>query len=315
MSGAQGPWFSQPYSPREFAGVLWRNLVGPGQPDGRIPGATTPVVVEAIAPCRRLAFLGDLLPFAGPPPEVGDSLRAFVGEADLVVVNLEGVLVEGPTRRVFAAQAHSDGVLRLLQQIGPPERLVIVVANNHAADFGAEAFARSCDRLEGEGMTVVGRIETPTVHSGEISLTAATRWLNRSFDGVARLGGVVAPEGAQLRLLLAHWGWELEAGPRPAQLREAYDLLEQWDLVVGWHPHVPQTPTLLESRGRPRLVAWSLGNFTSPWLVGHHRRGMALRMEVGPRSSGEGWGVGRVEWIGTRIGRDRITAASHSIPR
>ena len=52
----------------------------------------TPHVLAEIQPGLTIAFLGDLMPTGGKNFRFGDALRRFIGSADCLVVNLEGVI-------------------------------------------------------------------------------------------------------------------------------------------------------------------------------------------------------------------------------
>jgi poly-gamma-glutamate synthesis protein (capsule biosynthesis protein) len=70
-----------------------------------------------------------------------------------------------------------------------------------------------------------------------------------------------AREGADLVVVLVHWGVEYAAEPSARQRDWAARLVAAGaDLVLGAHPHVLQPAALVESGGRKGFVAYSLGN-------------------------------------------------------
>ncbi len=297
-------YFAQPYGFRDACAWLLHNIAGPGQRH-RIGTRWLPrrTPLAAITPVLRVVFVGDLLPLPRRGVRASDGVRRLLAGADLLVGNLEGTLATGPLPRVFMGQTHTPALLDFLAELAPPERTVLTCANNHAGDYGRAAFEASLRRVEDTGIRTLGRATTPSLTPHPmLFLTGATAWSNRPGEPVARLDRVPVPPapGGSLSVLCPHWGWELEAYPRPAQIAAARRLLERWDLIVGHHSHCPQPVSAEAVRGETRLVAWSLGNFTAPFALGHHRRGLILTLRLGPGANGR-WRVGDVEWEATEL--------------
>jgi poly-gamma-glutamate synthesis protein (capsule biosynthesis protein) len=295
-----GGWFSQPYPPRDALRWVANNLWGPSRRHESLTrwlpqGAE----LEAITPRLTLAFVGDVMPSHGRAFSVAPALRQLFDGADLLVANFEGTLDSDRMPGVFMGQRHDEAVLAFLADLVPPSRTLLSVANNHAGDYGADGFARSVARLRAEGFRVLGLAEQPVVIEDGIAFAASTDWLNRPGAAVCR-AEPPRPTAGMLRVLSSHWGYEIEAFPRPPQLARARDLVSRWDLVVGHHSHWPQPVTAYEHGGRRRLVAYSLGNFTFGLAFRRHLRGLLLTVDVGPRADGA-WGLGRIRWWPTRI--------------
>ncbi len=298
-------YFSQPYSLREAAAWLAHNVLGPSSA-GRDLTSWIASGTEAnpIRPELTLAFIGDILPLHGMRFRIADEVRSFVRDADLLVGNFEGTLVSGRPPRVFLGQAHDEDVLDLLAELAPPERTVLTCANNHAADYGWERFARSCERLEARGFTIAGRADRPAVTiAGKVVLASATAWSNRPCGYVARLADVRrdATAGAAFHILCPHWGYELRRYPDRRQILEARRLIAEWDMIVGHHSHCPQPVTLVSAAGARQLIAYSLGNFAFGLKLRHHRHGLVLKVRIGPGADGQ-WAAGTIEWVATEIG-------------
>lgn len=294
-------WFSQPYPPREALRWIANNLWGPSR---RHAGLTrwmpSDVVLEAIVPRRRLAFVGDVMPLRGRRFRAAPELRAALADADILIANLEGVLTAGDEPRVFMGQAHDVGTIDFLADLFPPQRTVLSVANNHSGDFGERAFEHSCGRLAAAGFRLVGRRDQPGITLDGIYVAAGTDWSNRPC-GHAWCGEPPGPDGpAVFRVLSPHWGYEMEAYPRPAQIDHARELLTRWDFVAGHHSHWPQPVAVRTIDRVRRLIAYSLGNLTFGLPLSRFLRGLALVVEIGPRSHGT-WGIGRVRWWRTRV--------------
>jgi poly-gamma-glutamate synthesis protein (capsule biosynthesis protein) len=70
-----------------------------------------------------------------------------------------------------------------------------------------------------------------------------------------------AAASSDLVFVMIHWGVELEARPRPYQVRQAHRMIDAGaDVIFGAHPHVLQP--METYRGRP--IFYSLGNLVWP---------------------------------------------------
>ena len=297
-------WLSQPYSWCEAAWWVAKNLFGPSRAHpGLVPPLDNDVRAEAITPNVAVAFLGDIMPLGAREFVVGDDVKAFFAGADLLVGNFEGTVIDGRPPSRFLGQAHTRATIDLLADLFSPERTLLTCANNHAGEYGWELSAKSQQMLEARGFRVFGRADEPAaLVDGRLLIAAGTAWTNRRWGYAARLEAIeqLAEVDAAFRIACPHWGYELEAYPRPAQVAHAGRLLRRWDAIVGHHSHWPQPVTLYHTVAGPRLVAYSLGNFTFGVTFSKHLRGTILRLELGPRADGQ-WAVGRVAWRPTRI--------------
>jgi len=297
-------WLSQPYPWREAAWWVAKTLFGPARAHaGLVPRLDQNVCTEAITPRMTVGFLGDIMPLGAREFVVDDRVKAFFAGVDLLVGNLEGTVIDGRAPSRFMGQAHTRATIDLLADLFPPERTLLTCANNHAGEYGWALAAESQRILEARGFGVVGRADEPAaLVDGRVLIAVGTDWTNRRCGYAARLEALerLAEVDAALRIACPHWGYELEANPRPPQVARAGRLLRQWDAIVGHHSHWPQPVTLYHTTGGPRLVAYSLGNFTFGLNFSKHLQGAILRLELGPRADGR-WAVGRVAWRATRI--------------
>ncbi|MBI4864886.1 MAG: AmmeMemoRadiSam system protein B [Candidatus Riflebacteria bacterium] len=177
-----------------------------------------------------------------------------------VVLNLEGVLLEhrfdsaGPLDLAMPGRS----TLGLLSSLGVK---AVVLANNHAGDFGARARSRTRLALERAGFTVVDDGQTRDL--GPFHLTALTDLDNRHPERVAlldrdRIARLRRPAPGKPWFAFVHWGqeWAVRPGPREEKLA---DLLEARgvELVIGCHSHTAGTLWL----GGRSARLYSLGNF------------------------------------------------------
>lgn len=153
-------------------------------------------------------------------------------------------------------------------------------ANNHAMDFGVEAFTDTLDALEGAGIRAAGAGRTlaearrpaivplPGLTVGFLAYSMiGSDWIYAAGDecGVAPLNPMIVSEDiAAARPLVdflfvsLHWGVEGTTQIHPRCRDIAFDILDCGaDAVIGHHPHVPSGIEL--HGGRP--IIYSLGNF------------------------------------------------------
>ena len=135
-------------------------------------------------------------------------------------------------------------------------------ANNHSHDYGEQSFTDTMEALDGEGIVHFGYDETQVmdVKGVKVGLVGIYE-LNDHLERTEQLKQNIAKvkeEGAQLVIVIFHWGNEKEEVPDTNQMtlgRLAID--EGADLVCGHHPHVLQG--IEEYKGKN--IVYSLGNF------------------------------------------------------
>jgi poly-gamma-glutamate synthesis protein (capsule biosynthesis protein) len=204
-------------------------------------------------------------------------------EDDLTVINLECA----PS--ALGAAEPKDYVFRC-----PPESLpsladngieVANMGNNHSGDFGKEALLDGRANLIAAGVAPVGtgkdasEAGAPAVfeiagwrvavvgfggifpHDGWVATGDSPGM--RDGDDIASMVEAVesASAVADLVVVAAHWGVELDALPRPDDVERATAVIEAGaDIIFGHHPHRLQPLDFVD--GKP--VFWSLGNFVWP---------------------------------------------------
>lgn len=290
--------FCQPYPAREALRWIVKNLAGPpGRRRTGLRWLPMDSVRDDIIPRLSLGFVGDILPLRGTRASLDPSVTDFFAGVDYLIGNFEGTLVEGRPPWVFVGQPHGESVLTLLRSLAAPERTVLLCANNHSLDYGFDAYRASVRRLRARGYVVADHAR-PCQHLAEgLSIAAGTAWSNRWADEFAPLADIAAhpPAASAFRILCPHWGYELEREPRPEQVAVGDRWLRTWDLVVGHHSHTPQPIVERPAPDRPRVIAYSLGNFTFAYNLTHHRHGMVVRVDLGPDRD-DRWRVGRLRW-------------------
>lgn len=245
---------------------------------------------DAAATEPVLAFVGDML-FTentlsryhqqGISSMFSEELLSAMTDADLFMVNEEfpfSTRGEAAEDKQFTFRVDPSYV-RIFQEIGVD---VATVANNHALDFGVNAFTDSLDTLDQAGIARVGGGRTlseakapviRTVGDSTVGILGASRVIPVSSwtAGSARPGMFTAYDQAPLlneisdlssqcdyTVVYLHWGIEKDEYPQEYQRKLAYACIDAGaDLVVGSHPHVLQGFETYKGK----LIAYSLGNF------------------------------------------------------
>jgi poly-gamma-glutamate capsule biosynthesis protein CapA/YwtB (metallophosphatase superfamily) len=224
---------------------------------------------------------------ATTPPEalVAPEVRAALGEADLVVLNLECCISERGRRwdapgKPFFFRGPPQAV-ELLVLLGTD---CVTLANNHALDYGFDALADTLDLLAGAGIAAVGA--GPNVERARRPATLAAGGLRVAVLGVtdhppdfaagpdrpgvafADLGRRVpdwlpervAGADAEVVLVTPHWGPNMTSEPVGHVRRAAAALVDAGaTLVAGHSAHVPH--------GVAGPVLYDLGDFLDDYRV------------------------------------------------
>lgn len=300
------PFTANPYpTTGEGLRMIWRFLKGGSQdnPAGLrfLPRQTQ---LNDITPAMTLGFAGDAMSMWGKPLRFDRSVVDFFAPCDHVLVNFEGVITDLP--QYAPDQKHTRPVLDALAQMAPRDKLVLSMANNHTADYGAAECRRCMQLLDREGFTHFGVGDTPFIDlAPRLRVTTGTQWSNRKGSHLAWLDKVerhVRP-GA-FNVLFPHFGYELELFPRPSVVDLATSWLAHFDAVVGHHSHNPQPITAQVDRtGIRRLCAYSLGNLSFGMAYRHVPGlsaltwGAVARITVGPlKSQPDRWAAGELTW-------------------
>jgi poly-gamma-glutamate synthesis protein (capsule biosynthesis protein) len=261
--------------------------------------------VAAQAEPLRLIFAGDVMLDDGPGKTIaagGDPLAPFaqlLADADYRIANLECPIATGGqpiANKIFTFRAEPR-VLPVLQ--GRFDALAL--SNNHAGDYGQQAFLETIRHLADGGIASFGGGRNLTAAHAplwiarnglRIAVLGYDEFKPRSFEAGADWPGVAWSEdsevladiqaaraaGADLVIPFMHWGWERESQPTERQRRLARLMIDAGaDLVVGGHPHITQGAEYY----RGKLIVYSLGNFVfDSFTTTETRRGWLLRLTV-----------------------------------
>lgn len=189
-----------------------------------------------------------------------ENVKSIFSADDLTIANFEGVLTDSDTREdkqfAFKAPAPFAGILKS----GSVE--AVNMSNNHSHDYGEQSFTDTLAALDAENIVHFGYDETAVmdikgVKVGLVGIYELYDHLERTQqlkDNIAK----VKEDGAQLIIVIFHWGNELETVPDSNQTtlgRLAVNLGA--DLVCGHHPHVLQGIETYKGK----YIVYSLANF------------------------------------------------------
>ena len=233
---------------------------------------------------RRIRNDGPLAPWA--------KVKSFFGQADLVVANLECTISERgtPWPKTFnfrAPPAAADSLA--LAGID-----AVTVANNHAIDFGRDAFGDTLSFLDAAGVGHFGgganlgvarapliieknglRIAflgyvlplsgKPAFNTRQWAATATTAGLAIGTPEIVAHDVALAKQSTDVVVVMVHGGIEYSFRPNKAQKNfDRAALAAGAALVIGAHPHVLQGYVL----DNHAAIAYSTGDFVFDYFVG-----------------------------------------------
>lgn len=188
------------------------------------------------------------------------NVKSIFSEDDLTIANFEGTLTDSEERedKQFAFKAPAE----YAQILTSGNIEAVNTANNHSHDYGEQSFSDTLAALDSQGIVHFGYDETAVIEIkgvkvGLVGIYELNDHLGRE-EQLKQNIAKVKEEGAQITIVIFHWGNEKEEVPDSNQTtlgRLAVD--EGADLVCGHHPHVLQG--IEEYKGKN--IVYSLGNF------------------------------------------------------
>ena len=188
------------------------------------------------------------------------NVKSIFSKDDLTIANFEGTLTESTEREdkqfAFKAPASYANILTA----GSVE--AVNTANNHSHDYGEESFNDTLKALDTANILHFGYDETAVtevkgVKVGMVGIYELNDHLGRE-EQLKQNIAKVKQDGAQLIVVIFHWGNEKEEVPDENQKTLGHLAIDEGaDLVCGHHPHVLQG--IEEYKGKN--IVYSLGNF------------------------------------------------------
>lgn len=188
------------------------------------------------------------------------NVKSIFSADDLTIANFEGTLTDSEEREdkeyAFKAPAEYAGILTS----GSVE--AVNTANNHSHDYGNQGYEDTISALDSAGILNFGYdktlvTEVKGIKVGLVGIYELKDHLERKEQLKQNIAKVKA-EGAQITIVIFHWGNEKEEVPDSNQTTLAHLAIDEGaDLVCGHHPHVLQG--IEEYKGKN--IVYSLGNF------------------------------------------------------
>lgn len=224
-----------------------------------------------------------------PPAHLVAPLVPLVSDADIVLLNVEGAIGEGPAATKCDSTAHAahrcfalrqpPSAARALRSLAPRGAVVGNVANNHAHDAGVRGLEQTIEHLTEAGVHVTGADTLATAvvtpHGDTVAFLGFSPSAGPDLRDLAAVRRYVARAAARYPLLVVtmHLGAEGRNAQRTRDTTELY--LDEVrgnpvafaraavdagaKLVVGHGPHVVRA---MEWR-HGALIAYSLGNLVT----------------------------------------------------
>ncbi len=247
-----------------------------------------------------LSAVGDInLVRVDPVKDAGflDAVGPVLRKSDIVLGNLECCLSRRgvPAEKQFVFRA-DPALAPVLRKAGFTH---LTLANNHALDYGCDAFKDTVAALSVAGIVPVG-VADHDHPRGMLTVTEKNgiKVGLLGFCGLAPYSGAPGPgrpaaahcdpdrmcalvreakASVDVLVVTVHWGRELAAAPLRRHRQLAYRLIDSGaNLVLGHHPHVLQGM----EKYRTGYVFYSLGNFVFNSRSRCARRTMILRCVI-----------------------------------
>ncbi len=235
-----------------------------------------------------LIFVGDIQMDRGVRTQVeknfGGNYNSFLStvplikSSDIAFGNLEGPISDKGSNHGSAYSFRMDP--QVAPALAGAGFDVLNIANNHAGDWGKEAFVDTLERLTRAGIAYTGggmtrsEAEKPTIITREDTRIGflgfsdvGPSWLTvgSSTPGILlasdpRRDTIISEAKRQVDMLVVsfHFGDEYQRNPSERQRTLARKAIEAGaDIVTGHHPHVVEGTELYNGG----LIAYSLGNF------------------------------------------------------
>lgn len=213
--------------------------------------------------------------YSFPFLKIKDDLQS----ADVLFGNLESVISDKGSNvgSIYSFRANPEAIEGLLFA----GFNVVSLANNHAFDYGREAFEDMMKRLKKAGIEYSGGgFNKEEAHSAaileledgtKIGFLGYTEFLGPYAFALDELSGITvlsennlendikrAKKEADILVVTFHYGDEYESYPNENQKKISRKAIDYGaDIVIGHHPHVMQP--IEEYEGK--YIAYSLGNF------------------------------------------------------
>ncbi len=188
------------------------------------------------------------------------NVKDIFSSDDFTIANFEGTLTDSEARaeKAFAFKAPPEFAQILTS--GSVE--AVNTANNHSHDYGDISHTDTIAALDSENIINFGYDKTQVVDikGVKVGLVGINEVDNRTGSAEPLKANIqkVKNEGAELIIVIFHWGYELHEAPSENQRMLGHLAIDEGaDLVCGHHPHTLQG--IEQYKGKN--IVYSLGNF------------------------------------------------------
>ncbi|MGI5898875.1 MAG: CapA family protein [Christensenellales bacterium] len=236
-------------------------------------------------------------------------LRQRLSHADVTLANMEAPVVP---YRPYEGFPHFNSPPQLLEEMAKAGIDIASVCNNHSLDQNIDGAKETLEQLRSAGITPLGMYDDESlyfdplireINGVKVAFLAYTEHVNgreKHFkkEDLKRLIKIFNKDeaafdifsakraGADVVVVMMHWGKEYEDDPSPAVMKLAEELaITGADIIIGSHPHVVQTceiKTVTRADGLEHdvFIAYSLGNFISNQTLAPRQYGVIVDLEV-----------------------------------
>jgi hypothetical protein len=270
------------------------------------------ICLNSIEKQKKIGFIGDIMHLFGRRVHFSPDLIDFLKGCDALIGNFEATITN--QTRVRFALKQDEIIIDALKELFPPEKFYLSIANNHAGDFSESACRTSAQLLKDNGFHVFGFKESPFIDVNKnVRVWTGTMWSNEPCDYIAKFDDLLnfnknktdpgssggKTDNILFNICYPHWGYEIELYPRADIVRRGLLLLEQFDMVIGHHPHLPQPIVNNRINSINKLTAYSLGDLHFCFNLKKYIYSEVVTAEIGPDINGK-WLTGNVNWSFTK---------------
>jgi poly-gamma-glutamate capsule biosynthesis protein CapA/YwtB (metallophosphatase superfamily) len=225
-------------------------------------------------------------------------MASYLSSADYTLVNLETRLADPSANGNYNGYKLMNSPVEMGQALKQAGVDLCALANNHSLDEGFDGIVQTLDRLDAIGLAHVGCYRSAADKAARTPLLVDIKGIKVAFinytdvnnglylsaqhkayavnvlgvDDAAAEAEAAREAGADLVVLIVHWGREDATKPGSAQVRIAegsgdyQGLLQRGvDVILGAHSHVVEPAAHVtyqtESGSRETYVVYSMGNF------------------------------------------------------
>lgn len=208
----------------------------------------------------KIAFAGDF--FSKSVPKISKSLLSKINECDYFIINFEGVITSKNQTRTDKSTAFNfniENIRLFLDQFST--KPILFLCNNHIYDFNEDGVNQTLKNLKDHKIDYLitskelsDRVSVSCFTSDEPSVMAKLNLGNISLNNYYDFQ---KDEKKGFNIAICHWGDEYVSVPHSRIQNVAKNLSENFDLIIGHHPHVIQGKENINQSS----VFYSIGNF------------------------------------------------------